>query len=49
MGLRRAINKAERVVEGTLRATTNKVNRGLTKLKNGARRKRVGRRRRRRL
>ena len=47
MGLRRAIDKAERVVEGALRATTNTVNRGLTNLKHGGRRRRVGRRRRR--
>ena len=45
MGLRRAINKAERIVEGALRTTTNEINRGLTKLKHGGRRRRVGRRR----
>lgn len=38
MGLRRAIDKTERVIEGVLRATTNTVNRGLTKLKNTGRR-----------
>ena len=47
MVLRRAIDKAERVVEGALRATTNTVNRGITRLKHGGRRRRVGRRRRR--
>ena len=47
MVLRRAINKAERVVEGALRAATNTVNRGITRLKHGGRRRRVGRRRRR--
>ena len=48
MGLRRALDKTERVIEGALRATTNTVNRGLTKLKNTGRRvgpRRVGPRR----